>query len=148
MADIQHRIGITAPAERVYEALATKEGLTEWWTTDVRGEDAEGGELQFFFGRPEPGAVMKVTQLVPDRQVGWHCVRGAEEWVGSDLSFDLASEGDETVVVFTHANWREPTAFFRHCSTKWAYFLLELKAGIEDGKATPYPNDKKISSWG
>jgi hypothetical protein len=35
-----------------------------------------------------------------------------------------------------------------HCSTKWAYFLLGLKAGLEGGAATPYPDDMKISSWG
>ena len=35
-----------------------------------------------------------------------------------------------------------------HCSTKWAYFLLGLKAGLEGGKATPWPDDMPISSWG
>ena len=35
-----------------------------------------------------------------------------------------------------------------HCSTKWAYFLLGLKASLEGGKATPFPGDLQISSWG
>jgi hypothetical protein len=35
-----------------------------------------------------------------------------------------------------------------HCSTKWAYFLLALKAQLEGGRGTPYPDDMKISSWG
>ncbi len=35
-----------------------------------------------------------------------------------------------------------------HCSTKWGYFLLGLKNGLEGGKATRYPEDMKISSWG
>ena len=33
MPDIRHRVGITAPSHRVYEALATNEGLTDFWTT-------------------------------------------------------------------------------------------------------------------
>ena len=33
-------------------------------------------------------------------------------------------------------------------STKWAYFLLGLKAGLEGGSATPYPGDMAISTWG
>ncbi len=37
MADIRHRVGIAAPRERVYRALATREGLSGWWTRDVRG---------------------------------------------------------------------------------------------------------------
>ena len=35
-----------------------------------------------------------------------------------------------------------------HCSTKWAYFLLGLKSGLEGGAATPYPGDMAISTWG
>ena len=34
-----------------------------------------------------------------------------------------------------------------HCSTKWGYFLLEMKAGLEGGKAHAFPDDLKISSW-
>ena len=54
----------------------------------------------------------------------------------------------ETVLLFTHADWREPVEFMHHCSTKWAYFLLGLKAGFEGGSATPYPGDMAISRWG
>ena len=35
-----------------------------------------------------------------------------------------------------------------HCSTKWAYHLLGLRAGLQGGVATPYPEDMKVSSWG
>ena len=44
--------------------------------------------------------------------------------------------------------WREPVDFMFHCSTKWAYFLLGLKASLEGGKGTPFPGDLQISSWG
>jgi hypothetical protein len=39
-------------------------------------------------------------------------------------------------------------AFMSHRSTKWAYFLVGLKASIEGDTATPYPEDLRISSWG
>jgi uncharacterized protein YndB with AHSA1/START domain len=148
MADIRHRVGIAAPQERVYEALATKEGLSRWWTRDVEGDPVPGGTLRFFFGTPEPSAIMEVIDLVPDRHVGWRCVGGPDEWVGTTLTFDLKPAEGETVVLFTHADWREPVEFMHHCSTKWAYFLIGLKAGLEGGEATPYPGEMKISSWG
>ena len=78
----------------------------------------------------------------------WHCADGPEEWVGTNLSFDLSPSGGETVVVFTHGDWRQPVEFMHHCSTKWAYFLLGMKAGLEGGEATAFPQDMKISSWG
>jgi len=92
--------------------------------------------------------VMEVTDLVPDRRVAWRCVQGPDEWVGTSLTFDLTSSAGETALRFTQADWREPIDFMYHCSTKWAYFLLGLRAGLEGGTATPYPEDMKISSWG
>ena len=66
------------------------------------------------------------------------------EWVGTKLTFDLAPKGDETVVLFTHADWREPVEFMAHCSARWAYFLLSLKSYLETGKGTPFPEDLKF----
>jgi uncharacterized protein YndB with AHSA1/START domain len=148
MADIRHRVGISAPAAEVFEQLATVDGVSGWWTRDVTGASHVGAKLSFFFGRPEPSAVMEVVDLIPDRHVGWLCVEGPDEWVGTSVSFDLTTSSDETALLFTHANWREPVEFMHHCSTKWAVFLLGLKAGLEGGKATPFPDEIKVSSWG
>jgi len=148
MADIRHRVGITAPQEWVYRALTTIEGLAGWWTRDVVGDPTPGGTIQFYFGSPEPGAVMEVVDLTTTSQIGWRCVAGASEWVGTSLTFDLKSSDGETVVLFTHANWREPVEFMYHCSTKWAYYLLSLKGWVEAGMGNAYPDDMKISNWG
>jgi hypothetical protein len=77
----------------------------------------------------------------------WRCVSGPDEWVGGMLTFDLEHDGDETVLKFTQT-WREPVDFMFHCSTKWGYFLLGLKASLEGGKGTPFPGELQISSWG
>ena len=145
MPDIRHRVAISAPLESVYEAVATTEGLSEWWTRDgVRGESSEGSKLQFFFGQPQPAAVMEVIRLDPDGHVNWNCVEGADDWVGTKISFDLSQADEETVVLFSHAHWREPVEFMAHCSTRWAYFLLSLKGYQETGKGTPFPEDLRF----
>jgi uncharacterized protein YndB with AHSA1/START domain len=148
MPDIRHHVGINAPRSDVYATLATREGLARWWTTTIDGDSTEGENLTFHFGRPEPAAVMKVLELVPDELVRWQCVVGPDEWLGTVLTFELKANGEETFLVFTHCDWREPVDFMAHCSTKWAYFLLGLKSGLEGGKATPWPDDMPISSWG
>ena len=84
---------------------------------------------------------MEVTSLDPDRHVGWRCVRGPKDWVGTNFSFRLEPTPEDTVLLFTNADWREPVEFMHHCSTKWGYHLLGLKAGLEGGKATPFPDD-------
>src|SRR5438270_13091609 len=117
MADIRHRVGIAAPQGQVYEALSTLDGITGWWTRDADGDPVAGGTLRFFFGRPEPSAVMEVADATPASRVAWRCVQGPDEWVGTSVIFDLKASEGETVVLFTHADWREPVEFMHHCST-------------------------------
>ena len=49
--------------------------------------------------------------------------------------------------MFKHQDWREPVEFMHHCSTKWAIFLMSLKALVETGKGAPNPVDVKIDNW-
>src|SRR5438309_8007999 len=47
--DLLHRIGIAAPAERIYRAITTEEGIKGWWTTDVKMDTQAGGKAMFGF---------------------------------------------------------------------------------------------------
>jgi hypothetical protein len=146
MEVIRHRVGIRAPQAAVLAKLTTVDGLASWWTRDVDGDPTPGGKLEFCFGRPDRCAVMEVTHASAAGVV-WRCIGGPDEWVGGVLTFELERAGDETVLKFTQT-WREPVDFMFHCSTKWAYFLLGIKASLEGGEATPYPGDLQISGWG
>jgi len=150
MPDIVHRIAMNAPPARVYRAIATRSGLINWWTWHVSGEPAPGQVVRFRFARGETD--MEVRQLVPDQRVLWRCVSGPAEWVGTEISFSLSSNDaagrKETVVLFSHTGWRDAGEFMAHCNTEWAYFLLSLKGWVEDGRGTPFPENRKISAWG
>jgi uncharacterized protein YndB with AHSA1/START domain len=149
MADIRHRIGVHAPVDDVYAAVATPEGLKTWWTNDVTGESRVGEELGFWFGGPDRGAAAEVVELVPDQRVVWRVVRGPDDWVGTTITFDIHPGDGETIVMFWHAGWAEPVEFMHHCSTAWGYFLLSLKHALEDpSRATPWPHNELVSSWG
>jgi uncharacterized protein YndB with AHSA1/START domain len=151
MVDILHRVGMKSSLDDVYKALATREGLAGWWTTDTQGDSKVGGTIQFRFsgedGRDIGGFVMKVLELQPARRVLWQVVDGPAEWVGTKISFDLKQEGDWATVLFKHQDWKEPVEFMHHCSTKWATFLMSLKSLVETGKGVPAPNDTKVSNW-
>jgi hypothetical protein len=89
---------------------------------------------------------MEVITLSPDHRVQWRCVAGPPDWVGTAVTFDLTESGGETVLLFTHSDWREPVEFMHHCSTKWATFLVGLRSGLEGGSFRASPDDTKISS--
>jgi uncharacterized protein YndB with AHSA1/START domain len=144
MPDIRHRVGMTASPDQVYRALTTVEGLAGWWTAETSGDP--DGTLQFRFGEVG-GCDAKVLDRQPGACVEWEIVGGPEEWLGTTVTFDLARDGDWTIVLFTHGGWREPVEFMAHCSTKWATFLMSLKSLVETGAGQPHPHDVPISNW-
>jgi len=152
MVDILHRVGIKAPVNEVYKALATREGVAHWWTQLTQGESQVGGTLQFRFVDGDTdteigGMEMKVLELQPDTRVLWQTVGGPEEWLGTRISFDLKQDGEYCIVNFRHQGWKEPVEFMYHCSTKWAIFMMSLKSLAETGTGAPNPRDVKIDNW-
>lgn len=151
MVDIIHRVGIKAPLAKVYAAVASVAGVAGWWTEETSGESKPGGTLKVLFRTPDGGEMgrmeFEVLELIPGQGVRWRVKAGPPEWLGTDVMFQLQQDGDYTVVNFGHVNWREPVDFMRHCSTKWATFLLSLKQLVETGKGRPAPDDVKIDDW-
>ncbi|MDX6293836.1 MAG: hypothetical protein QOH50_2911 [Kribbellaceae bacterium] len=145
MVDILHKVGVKSSLDDVYDALATRDGLADWWTNDTQGESKVDGVLQFRFDAG--GFDMKVLELEPAKRVLWQVVDGPAEWVGTKVSFDLRQEGDYTEVLFKHQGWKEPVEFMHHCSTKWGVYLMSLKSLVETGKGAPAPNDVKVDHW-
>jgi uncharacterized protein YndB with AHSA1/START domain len=142
MAAIYHQVGIKAPLNSVYEAIATTDGVTGWWTT-TSGNPETGGELEFSFD----GHIVKVkvTDNIPAKYVEWTVVGEEGEWLDTRICFELEDKEDQVMVNFQHADWREATRFLAHCSTKWAVFMLSLKDYLETGAGRPFPNDVHIN---
>ena len=143
MAEIRHRVGIRGSAAAIYGLLTTDAGLSRWWTRDTRGSGQVGSVIEFRFGGGGPD--FEVIELVPDRLVRWrHRGDMPPEWQGTEILFELQSDGKQTFVNFSHYNWREADEFLAHCSTKWAIFMMSIKSCIETGAGHPYPDDVHI----
>jgi len=138
MPDILHRVGIDATPDKVFNALATIDGLRGWWVSTAGGDAGRGGNIDFGF------CSMLVKAADPGKFVHWRCTSGPDEWVGTEVTFTLEQKEGQTFVLFRHANWREPVEFMHHCSTKWAVFLLSLRDAVERGEGRPAPRDVKI----
>ena len=44
-------------------------------------------------------------------RVEWLCVDGPAEWIGTQISFDLSRQDDQTILIFGHRGWREAVEF-------------------------------------
>jgi len=143
MVEIIHRIGIACTPAEVFSALTTDEGLSRWWTTDTSGAGGIGSVIKFRFDGMGPD--FQVIELEKDSLVRWkHSGEMPGAWMGTEVSFHLNAEGDQTYVFFSHSNWKKRSEFMGHCSTKWGVFLLSLKDALETGKGKPFPNDVHI----
>lgn len=160
MPNICHEILVAATAETIYNAITTQEGLSAWWTPETNARADVNTIARFGFG-PKYFKEMKVIELKSPLRVKWVCVTGADEWVGTSVSFEL-HEGDKqtlltshaemadqiaqqiadrgTVIVFRHDNWKEYTPMFAECNYTWAQFLRSLKLFCETGMGRPWPS--------
>jgi uncharacterized protein YndB with AHSA1/START domain len=164
MPNIRHEVLIGAPAEEVYDAITSQQGLAGWWTPDTKARTERDSIARFAFG-PDYFKEMKVTELTASEEVKWICIAGADEWRGTTISFKL-QPGDRqallsshpeakdqiqqqgnldkgTLLILSHDNWREYTPMFAECNYTWGQFLRSLKLLCETGKGRPWPQQHR-----
>ena len=81
---------------------------------------------------------MEVIELVPGELVRWRVVDGPPEWIGTTIDWRLSrrTTSSRSCCSPTRAG-PSPWSSCYHCSTKWAVYLLSLKALVETGRARP-----------
>ena len=93
MANIRHQVLIDAPGAKVYQALATAEGISTWWDKQTPARTERGLVLKHNPG-PEHGVVkLRVIEQVPNKRVEWECISThpktspASAWTGTHFHF-------------------------------------------------------------
>lgn len=137
MPSIKHYLLIKALPEKVYTAITTTEGLKGWWTSEAKAEEFVGGIAKFSFGDQYHNK-MKVTYLEPNKKIEWECLEGDKQWVGTTIIFNIEKKGDDTILRFTHGNWKAETDFFASCNYHWGYYMSSLAKYCETGRGTPF----------
>jgi uncharacterized protein YndB with AHSA1/START domain len=138
MPDIVHFIIIHTPPEKVYNAITQEEGVRSWWTTRATLKPTQDSIARFDFGDKYHNE-MKITKLLPDKEVAWQVLKGDKEWVGTLILFYLREREDGTTGLrFTHAGWKQASDFYGSCNLNWGYYLASLKGFCETGEGMPF----------
>lgn len=140
MTNIKHYLIIKSTPEKIYNALTTKEGIARWWTVETEIGFKVGDKNEFNFGKTYHN-IMKIVDLRTNKRVEWLCEKGDKEWVGTKLIFEIEKQKTDSVLRFSHENWKEETDFFASCNYHWGYYLRSLKIYCESGKGTPYTGE-------
>lgn len=123
---IKHLFHINASKQKVFEAISTIQGLSNWWTVQTKGDTALNETIQFDFGETK-GPTMKVIALEPDKKITWKCVASNHGWVDHVFTFSLDENEGKTRVRFSHEGWQENDDFYAHCNFSWGRYLESLR---------------------
>jgi uncharacterized protein YndB with AHSA1/START domain len=139
MYDIAMQLDLAAEPATVYRALSTTDGVAGWWTTQNETEGRVGGVDHYRFPDAPVSWDMRVDSAEPEKQLGWHCVGGPPQWVGTDVRWTLEPGPDAgTRLVFDHAGFAAKDEMFRVVTLGWAQMLLRLKEYAETGRPVPF----------
>ena len=137
MPSIKHYLLIKAQPDKVYKETTTTGGFRGWWTVEAKAEEQVGGIAEFIFGK-QYHIKMRITDLETNKKVEWECIEGDKEWISTTFHFYLEEKDGDTILKFSHNNWREETDFFASCNYHWGYYLRSIKLYCETGKGTPF----------
>ena len=88
----------TRPRRRPSTAITNVRG---WWSENIEGPTDELDGEFVFHNEPVHYSRIKVTELAPGKRVAWRVlendmsfVEDKSEWVGDEITFDIARKGD------------------------------------------------------
>lgn len=137
MAKLAHKVTIEAPADQVFKALTTAEGLRAWYTPNVEGKVGKGEEVTLKFTGEKPFR-WRFAELTPDSVVRWDCTAGPGAATGTTATFRLSDKGGgRTVVELNHDKWPDSDGCFTTCNTLWGILMGHLRDYAESGKVVP-----------
>lgn len=129
------------------QAFAAITDVRAWWSGNIEGATDElGGEFTYRY-QDIHYSKQQITELIPGRRVVWQVLDSyldftddPREWVGSEIEFDLAGEGERTVVRFSHIGLTPESECYDKCSAAWdLYINTSLKRLITSGHGAPNP---------
>ncbi|MBK7905219.1 MAG: SRPBCC domain-containing protein [Gemmatimonadetes bacterium] len=145
MPDILFDFPVAATPDKVFEAVATPDGLPRWWTrTPADGDPAVGAVWGFDFG-PKFQWQGVVRRFEPGQVVEWELTKADPDWRGTRVRVELeAQPGGLTWVRFAHEGWADAGEHYRISAYCWAMYLRLLKHWVQRGETVPYDRRLEI----
>jgi len=136
--------------QEVFDAINNVRG---WWSQAIEGDTNRLGAVFNYHYQDVHRATFKITEFVPGQKVVWHVVdnyfnfiKDKTEWIGTDIVFEIARQGDQTEVRFTHDGLVPAYECYDVCSNAWgSYITVSLRDLITTGKGRPNPIEEIVS---
>lgn len=127
------------------EVFAAINNVRGWWSEEVEGNPDKLGEVWDYHYQNVHRCKLKTTELVPNQKVVWLVLdnyfdftKDKTEWIGTEMTFEIAPKGDQTEVHFSHLGLVPEYECFDICSNAWGFYIRgSLRGLITTGKGEP-----------
>lgn len=133
---------------KLFEAVATQEGIAAWWTRACQMSPKASAKGFFLFPQSDFYAVMEIVKRDPPRLMEWKCedckhpdasgLKNLHDWAGTRVLFEVSEAGPERArLTFTHAGLLGVESG-PGCANIWTFFIdKSLRGYLENGKGDP-----------
>ena len=138
-------------AEQAFDAAANVRG---WWSENIEGvTDKPNGEFTFRY-KDVHRSKHRITEFVKGKRIVWQIpeaslnfVDNRDEWVGTEMRFDISESAGRTELRFTHVGLVPERECYEACSNAWHYYVGDsLKALIMTGHGEPDERESPVGS--
>ena len=134
---IYHDLAISAPINKVFQAITSPEHLINWWPLKCKGNPRINTEYNFYF-TSEYDWYGKVIEVTENKSFYIKMTKSDVDWDPTAFGFDLEQSANNVLVKFWHIGWPECNIQFRRSSFCWAMLLNGLKNYLEKGIIIPF----------
>jgi len=137
---------VAKPAADVFAAINDVRG---WWSQAIVGETDRLGAVFYYHYKDVHRCTLEIAELVPDKKIVWRVlhndfnfIQDRSEWNATDIVFEIAPQGDQTEVHFTHVGLVPAYECYDICSNAWGNYITgSLRSLIATGEGQPNPVD-------
>jgi uncharacterized protein YndB with AHSA1/START domain len=137
MYEILHQFPVSSTPAKVFDAFTTPAGLSAWWTFEAEGSPELDQIYRFYFG-PEYDWRARVIHVVPGLQLTWQMTQAMEDWLPTQVGFQITPKASECAVRFFHRNWPHDGDHYAITCFCWGQLLRGLKDYVETGVVVPF----------
>jgi len=136
-------LNLPASPNTVLALFTSAAGVSRWWGP-TEGDGAVGGTVVTSFGEHGVNA-MRVLQAGPSRVV-WEPIAldgttptgHTQEWLGTEIEFDIAPADSGTTLRFRHTGLVPQLACWDDSVAGWTYFMASIESFAKTGAGTPF----------
>ncbi len=130
---IEQSFYFKAPPRRVFQALVDPTILVKWFLSEAKVVPKEGGTFSFdWIGGYHMTGKIKQFEMNSVVSYSWTDKLQSGEMAETIASFQVAKKGHGTLLKLHHYGFTDPE-HFAECSSRWAYYLTNMKSVLDWG---------------